>query len=100
MKRTFPTIGQYNQHFQQNGSEGFNLLRNIRLLASRNVPVKIFLFGSGAYAAVFKGIHGGKTFAIRCFLTIDGETVSRYKVIGDYLSNISANWKVDFQFLD
>tara|TARA_R100000306_G_scaffold62450_2_gene70353 strand:- start:1112 stop:3817 length:2706 start_codon:yes stop_codon:yes gene_type:complete len=100
MEKVFPSLGQYEQYFQRKGSAGFKTLRNIVLIASRLTPIKLFLFGSGAYAAVFKGILDGKKYAIRCFLTIDANTISRYKVVGAYLDTINSNWKVDFQFLD
>ena len=100
MEKIFPSLGQYEQYFRKEGSSCFQSLKGIVLKASRLTPIKLFLFGSGAYAAVFKGILEGKTYAIRCFLTIDSDTISRYKKVGQHLNSIQSNWKVNFQFLD
>lgn len=100
MRTNFPTIGQYNKHFNQNGNNDFQTLRNIILVPSRTLPIKLYLFGSGAYAAVFKGTLQGKVYAIRCFLGSAQDTIPRYEMIAKYLKNINSLWKVDFEFLD
>jgi hypothetical protein len=100
MAKNYPTIGAYNQVIQQKGGNAFSSLRGISLIPSRTVPIKVYLFGSGAYAAVFKGSLNASTFAIRCFLTAEDETINRYKTICNYLKNIQASWKTDCEFLE
>lgn len=100
MTKSFPTIGDYNQLIQQKGGNAFISLRNISFIPSRTAPIKVFLFGSGAYAAVFKGSINGSNYAIRCFLTAEDETINRCKIICDRLKSIQSEWKTDCEFLD
>lgn len=99
MTKSFPTIGDYNQLIQQKGGNAFISLLNISFIPSKTAPIKVFLFGSGAYAAVFKGSINGSTYAIRCFLTAEDETINRYKIICDRLQSIQSEWKTDCEFL-
>ena len=93
MAKNYPTIGEYNQLIQKKGGNAFRSLYDIRLIPSRTTPIKVYLFGSGAFAAVFKGSLHGTNYAIRCFLTAEDETISRYKTICDYLNDIQVSWK-------
>ncbi len=95
MSNNFPTIGQYNLNVLEKGSASFNTLNRINLLPSRNVPFKYYLFGSGAFAVVFKGSIDNKLCAIRCFLSTQDDTISRYKIICSHLKNINASWKTE-----
>jgi hypothetical protein len=96
----YPSIGMYNQTFQKKGGVVFNKLNGINLIPSRTKPISVYLFGSGAYAAVFKGSLKGYTYAIRCFLTAETETLNRYKSVSDSLKKINSSWKTDFEFID
>lgn len=100
MAKNYPTIGEYNQLLQKNGGSAFRILNGINLTPSRTSPIKVYLFGSGAFAAVFKGSINGSNYAIRCFLTADDETINRYKIICDYLKSVRSDWKTDCEFLD
>jgi len=100
MANNFPSIGEYNQLIQKKGGRAFNSLIGINLIPSRTNPIKVFLFGSGAFAAVFKGSLDGENYAIRCFLSAEDETINRYKVICDYLRSINAKWKTGCEFID
>ena len=77
----YPSIGEYNQVIQKSGGNAFRTLDGINLIPSRTVPIKVYLFGSGAFAAVFKGSLNGTIYAIRCFLSAENETILRYKII-------------------
>jgi hypothetical protein len=99
MKPVFPTIGEYNQLFQKLGGSAFRSLKGIELVPSRTQPIKVFLFGSGAYAAVFKGIYEGKTYAIRCFLTAEDGAIERYRAICNHLGTVQDDWITDSEFL-
>jgi len=100
MKSSYPTIGEYNQLIQKKGGSAFRSLNGINLIPSRTTPIKVFLFGSGAFAAVFKGSLNGSNYAIRCFLTAEYETINRYKLICDYLKSIQSTWKTECDFID
>jgi hypothetical protein len=100
MKRSFPTVGEYNQLFLKFENNTFSKLKGVKIIPSRSIPIKVFLFGSGAYAAVFKGELNGIVFAIRCFLTPENLNIHRNKVVSEYLSGVQASWKTNTEFLD
>jgi hypothetical protein len=100
MSQGFPSIGEYNQLMLQKGGSIFRTLHEMTLIPSRTSPIKYFLFGSGAYAVVFKGVYNGKTYAIRCFLTAESETINRCKTVCDYLKDIHSNWKAECELLE
>jgi len=95
----FPTIGEYNQALQKNGSSIFSTLSSVEIIPSRTLPIKVFLFGSGAFAAVFKGNLNNKLYALRFFLEASSENMSRYEKICSYLQQIDSTWKVNCEFL-
>jgi uncharacterized membrane protein len=96
----FPTLSQYNRVIQQQGSSAFCTLNNLFFIPARTSPIKIYSFGSGSYAVVFKALENNKEIAIRCFIGSDDDYVERYRKIDNYLRNIDENWKVNIQFLD
>lgn len=96
----YPSIGEYNQVIQKRGGNSFRSLNGINLIPSRTTPIKVYLFGSGAFAAVFKGSINGRTYAIRCFLSAENETIERYKRICKYVSQLNSTWKTECEFID
>jgi len=96
----YPTVGEYNQVIKAYGGRAFRAFREIDIIPSRTSPIKVFLFGSGAYAAVFKGVLNGKTHALRCFLSAEEETLSRSKSICEYLSGRNESWLIDCEFIE
>jgi hypothetical protein len=96
----YPSIGEYNQVIQKRGGSSFRTLSGINLIPSRTTPIKVYLFGSGAFAAVFKGSINGSTYAIRCFLSAENETIERYKRICNYVSQLDSTWKTECEFID
>lgn len=100
MAKNYPTVGEYNQLIQKKGGNAFSSLFGISLIPSRTTPIKVYLFGSGAFAAVFKGSLNGINYAIRCFLTAENETINRYKSICDYLNEFQASWKTECEFIE
>ena len=98
--KSFPSIGEYNQLIQLKGGNAFSTLSALSFIPARTKPVKVYLFGSGAYAAVFKGYLNGTIYAIRCFLTAEEETINRYKLICDHLKSISSTWKTECELLE
>ena len=97
---SYPSIGEYNQVIQKRGGNCFRSLNGINLIPSRTTPIKVYLFGSGAFAAVFKGSINGNTYAIRCFLSAENETIERYKRICKYVSQLNSTWKTECEFID
>ena len=100
MANNYPTIGEYNQLIQKKGGNAFSSLYGINLIPSRTAPIRVHLFGSGAFAAVFKGSLNGTNYAIRCFLTAEDETINRYKIICNYLKGINAPWKTECEIIE
>jgi hypothetical protein len=96
----YPSIGEYNQVIQKRGGNCFRSLNGINPIPSRTTPIKVYLFGSGAFAAVFKGSINGNTYAIRCFLSAENETIERYKRICKYVSQLNSTWKTECEFID
>jgi hypothetical protein len=95
-----PSIGEYNQLIAQKGSNLFQKLNGTTFIPSKIVPIKVYVFGSGANAAVFKGQKSGKAYAIRCFLELNSEKLKRYKCISKYLKQINSDWKIDMELLE
>lgn len=96
----FPTIAEYNQTIQAKGGNAFKTLSNLTFIPSRTVPVRIYSYGSGSYAVVFKAKDQYREFAIRCFISAEKENIDRYRSIDSYLKNISASWITKIQLLE
>jgi hypothetical protein len=96
----FPTLSQYNKVIQNKGNKAFSTLNDITFIPARTSPIKIYSFGSGSYAVVFKAVENYKNIAIRCFIGSDENYAKRYKKIDNYLKNINEAWKSDITFLD
>ncbi|RKS00572.1 protein kinase family protein [Flavobacterium sp. 102] len=96
----FPTLSEYNKTIQAQGVNAFRTLNNIFFIPARTSPIKIYSFGSGSFAVVFKALENDKEIAIRCFIGTDIDYVERYRKIDNYLKTIKENWKTNIQFLD
>lgn len=88
----YPSIAEYNQLILNSGGQAFKTLFELSFIPSRTIPFKVFTFGSGAYAVVFKAINNNKTYAVRCFLTAENENIERYRHITSYLKSIEESW--------
>ena len=95
-----PTIAEYNQAIQRNGGNVFVTLHGLTFIPSRTVPVRIFNYGAGSYAVIFKAKDALNTYAVRCFLSVEYETIDRYREISNYLKNFHASWLTDFSFFE
>jgi hypothetical protein len=96
----FPTLSQYNRTIQNQGADTFRTLSNLIFVPAKTLPIKIYSFGSGSFAVVFKALENNKEIAVRCFIGTDDDYVNRYKKIDTYLSNIDEPWKTNIKFLD
>ena len=96
----FPTLSEYNKTIQIQGANAFRNLNNIFFIPARTTPIKIYSFGSGSFAVVFKALENNIEIAIRCFIGTDIDYVDRYRKIDNYLKTIKENWKTNIQFLE
>lgn len=96
----FPTIAEYNQAIKSKGGNAFKTLSNLTFIPSRTVPVKIYSYGSGSYAVVFKAKDHFNEFAIRCFISAEQENIDRYRKIDSYLKNLNASWITKIELLE
>jgi len=97
---SFPSIGEYNQTIISKNGRCLNELSEAVFVPIRTTPIKVYAFGSGANAVVFKVNYHNRTYGLRCFLSHDNERLSRAKSISKFLENISASWKIDYRFLE
>ena len=96
----FPTLSQYNKTIEVEGANAFRTLKNIFFIPARTLPIKIYSFGSGSFAVVFKALENNKEIAIRCFIGTNGDYAERYRKIDTYLKEIKGSWKSNIEFLD
>lgn len=95
----FPTIAEYNQAIQSMTDGTFKSLTNISFIPSRTIPVRIYSYGAGSYAVVFKAKDQYNEFAIRCFISAEQENIERYRNIDNYLKDVSASWITKIELL-
>ena len=91
----YPLISEYENEIRKNGSSILNLPDAYEFIPSKTSPIKIFSFGSGAFAGIFKirNLESGKEYALRCFLSGGKqENINRIEVISNYLENLSVDW--------
>jgi hypothetical protein len=96
----FPSIGAYNQTIISNNGRCLRELNEAFFIPVRTTPIKVYAFGSGANAVVFKVNYHNRTYGLRCFLNNDSDRISRAKSISKYLENINAFWKIEYKFLE
>jgi hypothetical protein len=97
---SFPSIGEYNQTIISKNGRCLRELSEAVFVPVRISPIKVYAFGSGANAVVFKANYHNRTYGFRCFLNNDSDRVTRAKSISKYLENINASWKIDYRFLE
>ena len=91
----YPLISEYENEIRKNGSSILNLPDAYEFIPSKTSPIKIFSFGSGAFAGIFKirNSKSGKEYALRCFLSGGKqENINRIENISNYLENFSVDW--------
>lgn len=96
----FPTLSEYNKTIKVYGAKAFRTLNNIFFIPARTTPIKIYSFGSGSFAVVFKAFEDNKEIAIRCFIGTDINYIERYKKIDQHLRKINEHWKTNIQFIE
>ncbi len=66
------------------GGPILNQLSDVEILPSKTKPIKIYAYGAGSFAIVFKGRESGKNVAFRCFIQSSPNISDRYKEISRY----------------
>ena len=79
---------------KKQGSLAFKSIQFLELIPKRVSPIKLYVYGAGAFAAVFKVRHKGKIKALRCFLNDDRAISSRYEAI----NSLKLSFLVDCEF--
>jgi NADPH-dependent 7-cyano-7-deazaguanine reductase QueF-like protein len=97
---SFPSIGEYNQTIISKNGSCLRELSGAVFVPVRTSPIKVYTFGSGANAVVFKANYHNRTYGLRCFLNNDSDRVIRSKSISKYLESINTSWKIDYRFLE
>jgi len=97
---SFPSIGEYNQTIISKNGRCLRELNEAVFVPVKTSPIKVYAFGSGANAVVFKANYHNRTYGFRCFLNNDSDRVTRAKSISKYLENVNASWKIDYRFLE
>jgi hypothetical protein len=96
----YPSIGEYNQTIISKNGDCLQVLNEAVFVPMRISPIKVYAFGSGTNAVVFKANYNHNTYGIRCFLNNDADRVLRAKSISKHLESIHVTWKIDYRFLD
>src|ERR1700753_3331714 len=97
----FPTIASYNLAIQQNGISVFRNVRAEHFIPSRTKPLRIYSYGAGSFAVVFRISVNDQDYALRCFLAADQQISERYRLYDEYLKDKPhLPWKTKFDYLD
>ena len=89
----YPLVSEYEVEIKKFGASILNLPSKYEFIPNRTTPIKIFNYGSGTFATIFK-IRDVKLtcdYALRCFLNGGNlQNINRNISISKYLSNINA----------
>jgi serine/threonine protein kinase len=97
----FPTIASYNLAIQQNGVSVFKHVRAEHFVPSRTRPLRIYSYGAGMFAVVFRIRVNSQDYALRCFLSAEQGVHDRYRLCYDYLKDKPhLTWKIHFDYLE
>jgi hypothetical protein len=87
----YPLISEYEIEIRKFGSGILNLEDKYEFIPCRTTPIKIFNYGSGAFAGVFKvkNTNTGIEYALRCFLNGGNlQNINRSFQIAEYISQL------------
>ena len=93
----FPSLTDYEKAVSK-GGESFNTL-DIKFQLFKEKPFKLYMYGCGQFAIVFKGEIKGKNYAIRCFQQATKDSLNRYKALDSYLGKKKLDWLCKFEFI-
>ena len=94
----YPLISEYEREIKIKGNSVLHLSQPYNFIPSKNVPpIKIYNYGSGAIAGVFKVEGMGKQYALRVFLNGGNpKNINRIIDIAKYIRNKSANFLCEY----
>ena len=87
----YPLVSEYEIEIKKFGSGILHLEDKYEFVPCRTTPIKIFNYGSGTFAAVFKvrNTHTGAEYALRCFLNGGNlQNINRTFQITEYISRL------------
>lgn len=88
----YPLISEYEIEIKRQGSSVLDLDDEYIFIPSQTKPIKIFNYGSGAFASVFKVLHvpTNKEYALRVFLSgANPKNINRVFEISEGLKDVS-----------
>nr|WP_314802806.1 PEGA domain-containing protein [uncultured Capnocytophaga sp.] len=91
----YPLISEYEIEIRKFGSGILNLEDKYEFIPCRTTPIKIFNYGSGAFAGVFKvkNTSTGIEYALRCFLNGGNlQNINRSFQIAEYISQLEVSF--------
>ncbi len=93
------SIREIDLKINQEGAKLFASQKDILFVPSVLSPIKRYVFGAGAFAAVFKGKINFESKAIRIFLNPNETNIERLQKINNYLSSIQMDQLVKTNLL-
>lgn len=94
----YPLISEYEREIKTKGSVILKLPQHYDFVPNKIKPIKIYSYGSGAMAGVFKVEGMGKQYALRVFLNGGNpQNISRVMDIAKHLGDISSDFLCKYQ---
>ncbi len=94
----YPLISEYEREIKTKGSVILKLPQHYNFVPNKIKPIKIYSYGSGAMAGVFKVEGMGKQYALRVFLNGGNpQNISRVMEIAKHLGDISSDFLCKYQ---
>ena len=94
----FPPVQSYEKAISK-GSSSFKTL-DLKFSLFRTKLPKLYMYGCGQFAAVFKANSDKKSYALRCFLQASSGGLKRYNSLSKYLKRKKLDWLCGFDFLE
>ena len=94
----YPLISEYEREIKTKGSVILRLPHQYNFVPNKIKPIKIYSYGSGAMAGVFKVEGMGKQYALRVFLNGGNpQNINRVMDIAKHLGDISSDFLCKYQ---
>lgn len=94
----YPLISEYEREIKTKGSVILKLPQHYDFVPNKIKPIKIYSYGSGAMAGVFKVEGMGKQYALRVFLNGGNpQNINRVMDIAKHLGDISSDFLCKYQ---
>lgn len=93
----FPSVAEYEDAISL-GKKSFKTL-DLEFEYS-NTSARIWTYGAGQFAVVFKAKIDGDYYAIRCFQHATKKGLEKYSVLSDYFKTEKMSWLSEFAYYD